>query len=148
MRGGVQVLNIHYDLLVKLDDVFIMNVELTTKTSTNAFKNVVFNISANLCGNLFETPLIKMLTPLVDKFAPGLIHECPYYPKKNFGIHDFTIDASLIPLIPIGTFERIDYKVFITYLSKQRQVILSITIWMRFGPKAKKRKSTEKPASK
>lgn len=147
MRGGVQVLNIHSDLLVKLDDVFIMNVELTTKTSTNAFKNVVFNISANLCGNIFETPLIKMMTPLVDKFSPGLIHECPYYPQKNFGIYDFVIDASLIPLIPIATFERIDYKVFITYLNKQKQVVLSITIWMRFGPKVKKRKSTVKTAS-
>ena len=141
IRRGVQALNIHADLLVELNDIFIMNIEVTSKTSTNAFKNLVFNVSANLCGNIYETPLLKMISPLLDKFAPGLIHECPYPPKKGFGLHDMIIDPSLLPLISLATFERVDYRVHTTYTDKHGITLLKVTLYARLQPKTIRKKT-------
>ena len=50
----VQTINAYFDILTKIEESFVVNLEMTSKTSTNAFKNLFLNTTANLCGNISD----------------------------------------------------------------------------------------------
>lgn len=139
LSRGVQILNFHFDILTIIEDDFIINLEITTKTSTNDFKNVFLNASMNVCGDVFASPIIQLVMPFVEKFAPGIIHKCPYGPEKNFGIQNFGIDSNLLSLFAFTINDRTSYKSHTTLIVKQK-VVATLTIYTkvvakRFGKK-------------
>lgn len=136
---GVQVLNFYFDILIKIDDDFVANLEMTSKTSTNAFKNLFLNTSANLCGDVFGSPLIQVVKPMFEKFAPGLIHKCPYFPIKEFGMHNFSIDPSTLSLLTFSIADRMDYRVHMTFIIKKK-LVATLSLYTKLSPKRYRKK--------
>lgn len=142
---NVKTLTFNFDFMTKIESDFIINAEVTSKTSSNTYKNIFFNLSTNLCGDLFESPLIKLVLPIIEKNSPGLLHKCPYLPEKNYGLHDFILDLNLISLITFTLVDRMDYRIFITYIYKKK-VVATLTLYFKItSKKYSRKKQSSKP---
>jgi hypothetical protein len=140
---GVQILNVFLDILTKIEQDFVVNFEMTQKTSTNDYKNVFVNLSVNLCKDVLGSPLIQFTAPLFDKYAPGLVHNCPYGPEKKVGIQNFTMDLSMIPLLTFTPNDRSSYRILDSFLVRKKLVAV-LKIFTKIVPK---RYSKRKPSS-
>ena len=139
----IKILNFYFDFLIKIETDFSLNLEITSKTSMNAYKNLYLNMSTNLCGNFFESPLMMVLQPFLDKFAPGSFHKCPYLPLKEFGMRNFTIDPKMISSLPFIVYDRTHYRIRVVYVVKRKET-LTLTLYTKFIPR---RFSKKKPNS-
>lgn len=139
---NVKTLTFTYDIMTKIQSDLVVNFEMTSKTSTNAYKNVFFNLSTNICEDILSSPLIKLVMPIFDKFAPGLLHKCPYLPETGTGMRDFNLDGNLPTLITLTMYERMDYRAHVTFMYK-KNIIATLTIYFKIEPKKFSRKSSK-----
>jgi hypothetical protein len=125
--------------MVKIENDFVANLEMTQKTSTNAFKNLFLNTSVNFCGDVFGSPLIQVVKPMFEKFAPGVLHKCPYFPTKELGMKNFTIDPSTLSLLTFTIADRMDYRVHMTFIIKKK-LVAELSLYTKLSPKRYKKK--------
>lgn len=58
---------------------------------------------------LSNGPVMKLCMPLMTRFAPELIHPCPYQGRK-VGVENLPIDLSLLPVVQLRNFPKGEYR--------------------------------------
>lgn len=113
---GLNVLTSLSDLVQPLDFINA-NIATLMKSSANTYRTVVFNVSFEVCAAMSGeySPIIKFVLPLLSKFAPDFIHECPYQGRK-VGVSNLPIDFSLMPLVQLSNVPKGDYRAVRQYI--------------------------------
>lgn len=108
---GLNVLTSLSDFVTPLNYINA-NIVALMKSSANTYRTVVINNSFEVCSIMGDNapPIVKFSLPIVSKFAPNLIHECPYEGRR-IGVENIPIDLSLLPLVYISGIPRGDYRV-------------------------------------
>lgn len=113
---GLTVLTILSDIIRPLNYVN-MNIVTLQKNTANTFRNVMLNNTFEVCSMMSDgPPLVKLCLPLISRFAPDFIHECPYQGKR-VGVANLPIDFSLLPLVQLSNFPNGEYRTVILFLS-------------------------------
>lgn len=73
-------------------------------------------------------PLLKFCMPLISKFAPDLIHKCPYEGKR-IGVENIPIDFQLLPLVQLSNMPKGDYRVDVKFYDEYWNIIHWIKIY-------------------
>lgn len=96
--------------LVKPLNYITMNIVVLQKSSANTYRNVMLNNSFEVCTMMNNgPPLLKLCLPLISRFAPDFIHECPYQGKR-VGVLNLPIDFQLLPLVQLSNFPQGEYR--------------------------------------
>lgn len=75
---GQSVITFMVDLIKPLNYINT-NIAVVWKSSSNTFSNTIINGTFELCKSLSSMPaMLKLIVPIITKYAPNLIHACPY----------------------------------------------------------------------
>lgn len=144
---GVKALSSTYDIVEQINSM-ILNIVISYRVSTNAFQTTILNVSADLCGATGQMPIfIQFIVPLLNKYAPGFLHDCPYKPEKGFGVKNFMIDQSLLPLLTIANVQAGEYCTTAKAVDKKHDVIFLIKIYSIVERPSLKKKSKKGTAT-
>ena len=91
----------------------------------------------------FGSPLIQVVMPMFDKFAPGLLHKCLYFPIEKFGMHNFTIDPNMLSLLSFTINDPMNYRVHVAFIIRKK-LTATLPIYTKLVPKRFRKK---KPSS-
>lgn len=110
---GLNVLTSLSDFVVPLNFINA-NIIVVQKSSANTYRSVIINNTFDVCEMLGDRapPMLKFTLPLISKFAPDLVHPCPYQGKR-IGVENLPIDFSLLPLVSLSNVPKGDYRVVI-----------------------------------
>ena len=75
---GQSVITFMVDIIKPLNYINT-NFAVVWKSSSNTFSNTLINGTFELCKSLSSMPaMLKLVVPIITKYAPNLIHACPY----------------------------------------------------------------------
>ena len=95
-----------------------MNIVTLQKSSANTYRTVMLNNTFEVCTMMNNgPPLLKLCLPLISRFAPDFIHECPYQGKR-VGVANMPIDFQLLPLVQLSNFPMGEYRTVMLNLTR------------------------------
>lgn len=112
------------------------NIAALVKSSANTYNTIIINNTFEVCGIMENAPpIVKFFLPLISKFAPQLIHPCPYEGRR-IGVENIAIDMQLLPLIQLSNMPKGDYRVDVSFYDKWWNIVHWIKL---FGAVQQKR---------
>lgn len=138
------------DLVTPLNFIYA-NIAALQKSSANTYNTIIINNTFEVCAIMENAPpMIKFILPLISKFAPQLIHPCPYEGHK-IGVENIAIDMQLLPLIQLSNMPKGDYRVDVAFYDRWWNIVHWIKLFGAIQQKRFKKRhlgptgSTEPP---